>query len=164
MASPERGEAARQLESVQSFQQVLEMMRLLNELRVQSPDAGRVQSSASTDASKLKFSGGFVVQLVITIVTVALAIWGFQYGLRSDVRDILTRMEMQQKLNEDRNKALDSKIAEVRMQLTKSDTTAESLRQQVADLRERVIVMQSSNAASATAAAVAAAAVSKGKP
>lgn len=56
------------------------------------------QKSSSTDASKLSFP----LQVVVLIVTIAGTIWASQYSLRSDVRDILTRMEAQGKLQDER--------------------------------------------------------------
>lgn len=47
------------------------------------------------DASRLSFPLQLVIWLVTTLLTVAGGIWGSTYGLRSDVRDILTRQEMQ---------------------------------------------------------------------
>ena len=52
----------------------------------------------STDASKLSFP----LQIVVLIVSVSATIWASQYSLRSDVRDILTRMEAQGKLQDER--------------------------------------------------------------
>ncbi len=47
----------------------------------------------TTDASKLSFPLQLVILIVTTAVTAALSVWGSQAGLRSDVRDIRTRME-----------------------------------------------------------------------
>lgn len=44
----------------------------------------------STDASKLSFP----LQLVITIIGVVLAVYASQASVRSDIRDILTRLEL----------------------------------------------------------------------
>lgn len=54
------------------------------------------------DASKLSFP----LQLVIMIASALAAVWASQYGLRSDVRDILTRMELQAQIVERDNKLI----------------------------------------------------------
>jgi hypothetical protein len=50
------------------------------------------------DATKLTFP----LQLVLVIVVGVLAGWGAAYSLKSDVRDILTRIEYQNKLQDQR--------------------------------------------------------------
>lgn len=92
----------------------------------------------STDASKLSFP----LQVVILIVTVAGSVWASTYNLKSDVRDILTRMEYQQKLNEAQNANSNAKIADVRLQQEKLDTLVKDLQKQVADLKERIMTNQ----------------------
>jgi hypothetical protein len=70
-----------------------------------------------TDAAGLHFPLQLVIMIATTSAAAAVTIWGSQYGLRSDVRDIRTRMEMaaelavvQTKLQEERAAALKAAI------------------------------------------------------
>lgn len=60
----------------------------------------------------------FPLPMVAAIVATAVAVSGAQYlaqaGLRSDVRDILTRMELQAKIDESSAKALDAKFMDMK--------------------------------------------------
>lgn len=76
------------------------------------------------DASKLNFP----LQLVVLIVSTAGVIYASQYGLRSDVRDIRTRMELQVELD-----AAQAKLQEER---------ANAMREAVADMRRRQELQQ----------------------
>lgn len=78
----------------------------------------------STDVMKLSFPLQFVFVIVSAFLTVAGGMWASTYGLRSDVRDILTRMEYQAKLDD-----RDAKIAEER---------AEAQRESIKEIRNRL--------------------------
>lgn len=71
-----------------------------------------------TDATRLTFPLQLVILIATSSATAAVSIWGSQSGLRSDVRDIRTRMELQvevdrtqAKLEEERAAALKEAIA-----------------------------------------------------
>lgn len=70
-----------------------------------------------TDVSRLTFSPSIVVAIVVTAIAIAGAGWASNSGLRSDVRDILTRMESQ------------AEVSKLNMELQKQrdETTRESL-------------------------------------
>jgi len=59
------------------------------------------------DATKLTFTW----QLVIFIVTTALTAYASQWQIRSDVRDILTRIQLGGEINAERAKAQDQRFA-----------------------------------------------------
>ena len=73
------------------------------------------RETSTVDASKLSFP----LQVVIIILSAFAAMWASTYGLRSDVRDILTRMEMQAKLDE-----RDTRILQERYDAIKEDVAA----------------------------------------
>lgn len=67
-----------------------------------------------TDAMKLQFPLQFVFVIVGAFLTCAGGMWASTYGLRSDVRDILTRMELQTQVDEARAKVQEERIAAMR--------------------------------------------------
>lgn len=108
-----------------------------------------------TDASQLSFPLQLVVLIVSIAISVSGSIWVSQSGLRSDVRDINTRFEMQvkaqaeqaelkAKLEEERTKraeeqatamqkSIDSLLRENRM----TQETVQNMREAVAKLEQR---------------------------
>lgn len=64
-----------------------------------------LRSGRSTDASRLTFP----IQLVILVVSCALAVYGATISLRSDVRDILTRMAAQTEIDKANNRLLEER-------------------------------------------------------
>jgi TolA-binding protein len=93
-----------------------------------------------TDASKLSFP----LQLVIMIASALGAVWASQYGLRSDVRDILTRMEatakiaeIQTKAQEDRMTSLNNDINEMKRRLELQQMQYQQLRETVLEVKRR---------------------------
>lgn len=67
----------------------------------------------AVDASKLTFP----LQLVIQIVAILAAFWVATSSLRSDVRDILTRMEFQSRSESERLKLQDERINDIKAAL-----------------------------------------------
>ncbi len=61
------------------------------------------------EAAKLKFSPGVVLVIVTTLLSLAGGQWASTYGLRSDVRDILTRMAMQAEVDKGKDKVLEER-------------------------------------------------------
>lgn len=93
------------------------------------------KESRSPDASKLSFP----LQLVIGIVAAFGAMWASTYGLRSDVRDILTRMEGQAAIAAEQAKLQEQRaIAESKLQ----DERAGAMKEAVADMRRRQELQQ----------------------
>src|SRR5437870_2925481 len=64
----------------------------------------------SGDVSHLHLSLGMVLSIVVTCLTIAGGMWASTYGLRSDVRDILTRMASNAQLDESRTKLQDDRF------------------------------------------------------
>lgn len=64
----------------------------------------------STDATRLTLPIGVVVAIVITVAGFAISQAVSLAGMRSDVRDILTRMEYEAKLNESEGRRLDQRF------------------------------------------------------
>lgn len=74
----------------------------------------------ASDVSQLKLSPGMVVSIVIACMSIAGGVYAANSGLRSDVRDILTRMGTQ----------ADS-IREMRAQISMQDVKINNLRELV---------------------------------
>lgn len=70
-----------------------------------------------TDASRLSFPVQLVIQIVSTIIAVVVTVLAAGYGIRSDVRDISTRMEIRATIDDERNKAAAEAIAELKRNL-----------------------------------------------
>lgn len=88
-----------------------------------------------TDVSKLLFTP----QLVVAIVTIAMSIAGGMYastyGLRSDVRDILTRADAQAKIQDERASTLRNSIDEMKRRV-------ELQQFQIGELRDMIVKQQ----------------------
>lgn len=72
------------------------------------------QNRRSTDASKLTFPLQMVIVIVGGILATVGAFWVATSSLRSDVRDILTRMELQTQTESERLKLQDERISDFR--------------------------------------------------
>ncbi len=59
-----------------------------------------------TDVTRLTFTPQIVAAIVVTALSVFGAMWASQSGLRSDVRDILTRMDSEAQLAEVNSKLM----------------------------------------------------------
>lgn len=86
---------------------------------VSPPREGR-----STDVSRLSFPIQMVIAIVASALTVGGGIWATNAGLRSDVRDILTRMESEQRIRaietraqEDRANSMNDSINEMKRRM-----------------------------------------------
>lgn len=91
-------------------------------------EAVNPRPARSTDATRLTFP----LQLVVIIVSAALsagsAMWAVSYGMRSDVRDILTRLDAQREIDSEKSKLLDERF--------------NNLRDTVQDMKRRVELQQ----------------------
>lgn len=103
-----------------------------------------------TDASKLSFPLQLVIMIAGAIVTITLAVtgafWLTTSTLRSDVRDILTRMEMSSRLDQEksdsqkiRDAALHEQINSLGTQISAGERRQELLRLEFQQLREQVL-------------------------
>lgn len=66
------------------------------------------------DVAKLRFTPSVVIGIITMAITVAAGMWASTYGLRSDVRDILTRMNLQTELDVARTKLQDERAANLK--------------------------------------------------
>ncbi len=89
----------------------------------------------ATDASKLTFP----LQLVIQIAALLGAFWMVTSSLRSDVRDILTRMEMQSRTDAEKASVLHDQITSLAGQISAAERRQELLRLEFQQLREQVL-------------------------
>lgn len=98
----------------------------------------------STDVSRLTFTPQIVAAIVISFLAVAGGMWTSTYGLRSDVRDILTRMESQvqvselsMKLQEERAKTLSESIEAMRRRQELQQYEIQGLKEVILTLKGR---------------------------
>lgn len=89
------------------------------------------REARSTDASKLSFP----LQLVIGIVSGALMLYVALSGLRSDVRDISTRMEAREKLQDERSATIRSDLDYLKGRDTLRDLQIQELKEQLTLLK-----------------------------
>ena len=102
-----------------------------------SPREGR-----STDALSLRFPLQYVTSLVAAAVVMSGAIWAANWGLRSDVRDILTRMDYQQKLEVEKGRLQDERLNALRDSLSEMKRRMELQQYEVQRLNETIQTMK----------------------
>lgn len=91
------------------------------------------------DASKLTFPLQIVIVIIGGIIATTGAFWVSTSALRSDVRDILTRMEMQQRGEADKAIALHEQFTTLGAQISATERRQELLRLEFEKLREEVL-------------------------
>lgn len=89
----------------------------------------------SLDVSRLSFPAQLVITLVTTAVTIAGSVWITAGGLKSDVRDIVTRMEAQRELESER-------AASVRESLDSLKRRQELQQYEIQSLKEAILKLQ----------------------
>ena len=108
------------------------------------------QQRRSTDATKLTFPLPLMAAIVGGLITIALtvsgAFWIATSTLRSDVRDILTRMEMQARTEAEKSETQKMRDASLRdqmsvlsTQISAAERRQELLRLEFQQLREQVL-------------------------
>ena len=107
----------------------------MHKLHFASISALGAKVDTPVDATKLMVSTRVVVGIVTAVLVIVGSAWASTWGLRSDVRDILTRMEAQQRATDARDKLLD-----VQAQATKDQ--AQSLKIAMDDMRRRQELQQ----------------------
>ena len=90
-----------------------------------------IRERLSTDASKLSFP----LQLVIGIVSGTLMLYLALSGLRSDVRDISTRMEAREKLQDERSSTIKADLDFLKGRDTLRDLQIQELKEQLTLLK-----------------------------
>lgn len=73
-------------------------------LTLELEDIRRRISTGLVDADKIRFQPKVVAAIVCTAITFIVGLYGATYGLRSDVRNILTTMEKQRELDAEKEK------------------------------------------------------------
>lgn len=92
-----------------------------------------LREGRSTDASKLSFP----LQLVIGIVSGTLMLYVALSGLRSDVRDMSTRMEAREKLQDERSTTIRAELDYLKGRDTLRDLQIQELKEQLTLLKRR---------------------------
>lgn len=72
---------------------------------------------ATVSASRLSFPMQLMISIVSTVIAVVVAILGATSSIRSDVRDIATRMELREAMYETKFRGLEEQLADQRRQL-----------------------------------------------
>lgn len=100
------------------------------------------QNRRSTDVSRLTFP----IQMVILIISGVIAVYGATRAATSDIRDMHTMMEMQERINVEKAKAqelrdtvLHDQIKMLGDQLSAADRRQELLRLEFQQFREQVL-------------------------
>ena len=106
--------------------------------------AGAIESqiaelkAVGADASKLKFP----LQLVIGIVAVWSALYASTYGLKSDVRDILTHQDMQRAVELERTKIQDERASQLTKAVEAMRGRQELQQIEIQNLKEIVLTLK----------------------
>lgn len=109
---------------------------------IPSSDRRRVKRTVADsrhDASKLSFP----LQLVIAILGVTGAIWASQYSLRSDVRDIRTRIELQESIDGAQIKLQEERAQQLRLDVQDMKRRQELQQFEIQSLKEMVLKLGS---------------------
>ncbi len=111
-----------------------------------TPARAEDHNRRTTDANKLSFSLQLVVGIVSAVIAIFGSFWVATSSLRSDVRDILTRIEMSSRLDLEksdaqkmRDAALHEQINALGAQISAAERRQELLRLEFQQLREQVL-------------------------
>lgn len=92
-----------------------------------------------TDVTRLKFSPSIVVSILVACLTVAGGMWGSTYGLRSDVRDILTQMAANKSLDASNAKLIEERAAALNRTIDMIEKKQELQRLELQSLKETIL-------------------------
>lgn len=101
-----------------------------------------VPNRRSTDVTRLSFPLQIVVFIVTSSVTATVSIWASQSSLRSDVRDIRTRMETAVKLDEANAKLRDEQMDTLKRDITELKGLYKLQDYEIRQLKEIVLKIQ----------------------
>lgn len=96
-----------------------------------------------TDASRLTFPLQLVIMVAVTVLSCAATLWLGLSGLKSDVRDIRTRMEMATEISTRDAKLLEERLNAVRETVTTLTREQRMQQLEVAQLKESILKMDS---------------------
>lgn len=115
----------------------LGLQSIRNDLASSRMEIAKIEATP-VDATKLVLTPKIVVGIVVTVVAIYGGIWASTYGLRSDVRDILSRIETQKtaveaasKLQEVQANTLNKSIDEMRRRQELQQYEIQSLKEAV---------------------------------
>jgi len=73
--------------------------------------------SMTQDASKMSFPLQLVILIVTTVISVALSVTGTTWSIKSDVRDMATRLEMREESDKQYRDILSNQLTEQKAQI-----------------------------------------------
>jgi hypothetical protein len=91
------------------------------------------------DAEKIRFAPKVVVAIVGACVSIVLGMYAVNYGIRSDVRDILTRQEQRDRLEEVNRKVTDQQTEAITKAVDVIDKRQQLQAIQIQELKEMVL-------------------------
>jgi len=91
------------------------------------------------DAEKIRFAPRVVVAIVAACVSIVLGMYAVNYGIRSDVRDILTRQEQRDRLEEVNRKLTDQQTEAITKAVDVIDKRQQLQAIQIGELKEMVL-------------------------
>jgi hypothetical protein len=94
------------------------------------------------EVAELHFTSSVVLTIVTVCLTIAGGMWASTYGLRSDVRDILTSMAAQVNLEKETSKLNDERTANTARTIDTIDKKIELQRLKLESLTETVLKLQ----------------------
>lgn len=89
----------------------------------------------AVDATRLSFPAQLVILMITTSLTIAGSVWLTQAGLKSDVRDIVTRMDAQRQIEAERS-------AGIRDALASLQRRQELQQYEIQQLKEAIVKLQ----------------------
>lgn len=98
--------------------------------------------SAPLDAEKIRFTPRIVVAIVAACVSIVLGMYAVNYGIRSDVRDILTRQEQRDRLEEVNRKLADQQTEAITKAVDVIDKAVKLQALEIQSLKEMVLRVQ----------------------
>jgi hypothetical protein len=96
-------------------------------------------SDRTIDVAKLRFTPSVVISALVLALSVASGIWLSTGGLRSDVRDILTRMDAQAKTDDANRKLSDERLAALRDAVAAMQRRQELQQYEIQGLKETLL-------------------------
>ena len=100
-------------------------------------------STAPTEISRIHFTPGIVASIVTVCLAISGGMWASTYGLRSDVRDILTQQNEQQKVDVANATLNAERAAMLRQTVDMIEKKQELQRLEIQSLRETILRQRS---------------------
>ena len=122
-------------------ERVDDAFKLLNEGHLANKQRITEVANTPIDPSKVMFTPKIVGSIVGTALLVSGSMWAFNTGMRSDVRDILTRMEAQKTAIEQAVKLQDVQTASIKTSVDEMRRRQELQQMQIAELKESIIAL-----------------------